>query len=50
VRGILSIIIGTIFIVGGLSGKLAPGAQNGRQLALVGGVIIVIGLVRIARG
>jgi hypothetical protein len=50
-RGIISIIIGVIFVVGGLSGKLAPrGMQSGRQLAVFGSIFIVIGIIRLARG
>jgi hypothetical protein len=50
-RGIISIIIGTIFIVGGLTGKLVLiGTHNGPALAVVGGVIILLGIARIAKG
>jgi hypothetical protein len=50
-RGILSIIIGVVFIVGGLTGRLVlVGTHNGPALATVGGIMIVIGLTRLARG
>jgi hypothetical protein len=50
-RGITSIIIGTIFIVGGLTGKLAMiGTHSGGALAVAGGVMILIGIARLARG
>jgi hypothetical protein len=50
-RGISSIIIGGIFIFGGLTGKLAlVGTHSGRALAIAGGVMILIGIVRLARG
>jgi hypothetical protein len=50
-RGIISIIIGAVFIVGGLTGKLVLiGTHNGPALAVVGGVIILLGIARIAKG
>jgi hypothetical protein len=50
-RGILSIIVGGIFIVGGLTGRLgSTGAHGGREMVVVGGVLVVIGLMRLARG
>ena len=50
-RGIISIIIGAVFIVGGLTGKLVLiGTHNGPALAVVGGVIILFGIARIAKG
>ncbi|MGD0464949.1 MAG: hypothetical protein ABSB74_20890 [Tepidisphaeraceae bacterium] len=50
-RGILSIIVGGIFIVGGLTGKLgSTAAHGGREMVVVGSVIVVIGLMRLARG
>jgi hypothetical protein len=49
-RGIVNIIIGVIFIVGGLSGRLVLiGTHNGPALAILGGVLVVIGLLRMAR-
>jgi hypothetical protein len=50
-RGIISIVIGTVFIVGGLTGKLTLiGTQSGGALAVAGGVMILIGIFRLARG
>jgi hypothetical protein len=44
-RGILSIIIGLVMIVGGLSGQLAlKGTGSSYALAGVGLVLLVIGL------
>jgi hypothetical protein len=45
-----NIIIGIVFIVGGLSGKLALiGTNSGGALAAVGGVLLILGLVQVAR-
>ena len=51
-RGIVSIIIGIIFIVGGLSGRMVLiGTHNGAALAMVGAGLILQGLYRMrARG
>ena len=49
-RGIISIIIGVVFIIGGLSGRLVLiGTNNGPALAVLGAVIIVIGVIRVAK-
>lgn len=49
-RGIINIIIGIIFIVGGLSGKLVLlGTHSGPALAVLGGGLIVLGLFRMAQ-
>lgn len=49
-RGIINIVIGVIFIVGGLSGRLVLiGTNNGPALAILGTVLIVIGGLRIMR-
>lgn len=49
-RGIVNIIIGFIFIVGGLSGRLVLiGTHNGPALAILGGALVVIGFLRMAR-
>ena len=49
-RGILNIIIGGIMVVGGLSGGLVlKGTQSGGALAVIGGVIMLIGVVRLMR-
>lgn len=45
-----NIIIGLIFIVGGLSGKLALiGTNSGEALAAVGAGLLIWGVVRIVR-
>lgn len=49
-RGIVNIIIGIIFIIGGLSGGLVlKGTQSGGALAAVGGFLVLVGIVRMAR-
>jgi len=49
-RGIISIIIGIVFIVGGLTGKLVlMGTQSGGALAVVGVIILGVGVVRLTR-
>ncbi len=46
-----NIIIGAVFIIGGLSGQLAlRGTNSSIGLAVIGGVLIVWGLVQVARG
>ena len=48
-RGVANIIIGIIFIIGGLSGKLALiGTNSGPALAVVGGLLIAFGVYRMA--
>ncbi len=47
-RGIISIIIGGIMIIGGLSGKLVLlGTNSGLALAAVGMVVAGIGVFRL---
>ncbi len=49
-RGILNIIIGGIMIVGGLSGGLVlRGTHSGGALAVVGGILVIVGLYRLTR-
>jgi hypothetical protein len=49
-RGIISVILGLVMIVGGLSGNLVlRGTDNGPALAALGGVILVIGIIRIVK-
>jgi len=44
-----NIIIGVVFVAGGLSGQMAlRGTQSGPALAVLGGVLIVWGLVQVA--
>ena len=46
-RGILTIIVGVVFIIGGLSGELALiGTNSGIALAVVGAILVVYGLFR----
>lgn len=48
-RGLLNIVIGLVFIVGGLSGKLVmKGTQSGNALAVIGVVLLGLGAYRIA--
>lgn len=50
-RGVISIIIGIVFIVGGLSGRLVlMGTQSGAALAAVGVVILCVGFFRLKSG
>ena len=49
-RGIVNIVIGIIFIVGGLSGNLAlRGTHSGGGIAAVGGFLLLLGIFRMAR-
>lgn len=48
-RGILNIVIGVVFIIGGLSGKLVMrGTESGVALAVIGGFLILLGIYRMA--
>ncbi len=48
-RGLINVIIGLVFIVGGLSGKLAMrGTQSGGALAVIGVFLLVLGVYRMA--
>ena len=50
-RGVINIIFGLIFIVGGLSGKLVLlGTHSGPALAGLGVVLLVLGFFRMAGG
>lgn len=45
-----NIIIGLVFIVGGLSGQIAlRGTESGGALAALGGGLVVWGIVQVAR-
>ncbi len=49
-RGIINIVIGVVFIIGGLSGNLVmKGTHSGGALAVLGGVLCLLGLYRLAR-
>jgi hypothetical protein len=48
--GIVNIIIGLVFIVGGLSGQLSlRGTQSGPLLAVVGVGLVGLGIYRLAK-
>ena len=50
-RGIINIVIGVVMIVGGLSGKLVfRGTNSGVPLAVLGGVLVALGLYRMVQG
>jgi hypothetical protein len=49
-RGVINIIVGLVLIIGGLSGGLVMrGTQSGVLIAIVGFVILGIGVFRLAR-
>ena len=49
-RGVLNIVIGGVFIVGGLTGNLAlRGTESGHALAAVGGLLVVVGIFRLVK-
>jgi hypothetical protein len=49
-RGIVNIIIGIVFVIGGLSGHLALiGTNSGPALAVVGVGLILLGVYRMAK-
>jgi hypothetical protein len=49
-RGIISIVIGLVFIIGGLSGQLQlRGTGSGRALAVIGVGLIGLGIYRIVK-
>lgn len=46
-----NIVIGLVFVVGGLTGKLAlRGTESGPALAAVGGGLVIWGIVQVVRG
>ena len=48
-RGIVNIIIGIVFIIGGLTGHLVLiGTQSGMGLAAVGAVLVLVGFFRMS--
>lgn len=48
-RGIINIIIGIVFVIGGLTGQLAlVGTHSGPALAIVGAILIGLGVFRMA--
>jgi hypothetical protein len=49
-RGVINIVIGLVMVVGGLSGKLVVrGTQSGIALAVVGAILIGLGVYRMAK-
>jgi len=49
-RGIINIVIGIVFLIGGLSGGMVMrGTHSGGALAAVGGFLILLGIFRLAR-
>ena len=49
-RGALNIVIGLVFIIGGMSGKLVlGGTHSGEAIAVVGVVLIALGFFRLSR-
>jgi hypothetical protein len=45
-----NIVIGVVFIIGGLSGQLAlRGTESGPALAVLGGVLLIWGIVQVVR-
>ena len=47
-RGIFSVVIGAVMIIGGLSGKLVlKGTNSGAGLAVIGLIVAGIGVYRI---
>jgi len=49
-RGIITIIIGLIFIIGGLTGRLVLiGTHNGPALSVVGVALLLLGIFRVAK-
>jgi hypothetical protein len=49
-RGIINIIIGLVFLIGGLTGQMAlVGTNSGGALAIVGVALILFGLFRLTR-
>jgi len=50
IRGIITIIIGLIFIIGGLTGRLVLiGTHNGPALSVVGVALLLLGIFRVAK-
>jgi len=50
-RGIINIVIGAFFIIGGLTGKMAlRGTSSSGAIIGIGALLVVIGLFRLSRG
>ncbi len=49
-RGVINIVLGIIFIIGGLTGRMVLiGTQSGPALALVGLALLGLGIYRMTR-
>jgi hypothetical protein len=49
-RQMWNIIVGIVFIIGGLSGQLAlRGTNSGPALAVLGGVLVIWGIVQVVK-
>ena len=49
-RGVINIIFGLVFLIGGLTGNLVlVGTHSGPALAVVGVILILVGLFRLTR-
>ena len=49
-RGLINIIFGLVFIVGGLSGKLVLlGTHSGPALAVLGVLLLILGIFRMVQ-
>jgi hypothetical protein len=49
-RGIINIILGVVFIIGGLSGGMVlRGTHSSGGIIAVGGVLLLLGLYRLTR-
>lgn len=50
-RGIISIVLAIVFIIGGLTGRLVLiGTHSSGALVVVGAIMLVIGIARLSRG
>jgi hypothetical protein len=48
-RGLINIVIGVVFIVGGLTGNLAlRGTESGSAIAVIGVGLVIFGIYRVA--
>ena len=49
-RGIINIIIGVVFIIGGLSGTMVVrGTSSSAGIIAIGAVLVLLGVFRLAR-
>lgn len=46
-----NIVVGVVFVVGGLTGKLAlRGTESGPAIAVVGAGLVIYGIVQVVKG